>query len=134
MSEEFSAEFATLPAHLSFQRLLEVFGATTDLDRANLARSVANLQETARLLKNGAAPGDWSQLVTEIAGQLNGGGAATSGANADLSTLVETALDTPSPAAPTPDEVARWKDLAQRYGGSSWSGSSHSGFGGSSPA
>jgi len=135
LSEEFSAEFATLPAHLSFQRLLEVFGATTDLDRANLARSVANLQETARLLKNGAAPGDWSQLVTEIAGQLNGGGAATSGANADLSTLVETALDTPSPAAPTPDEVARWKDLAQRYGGSSWSGgASHSGFGGSSLA
>jgi hypothetical protein len=73
--------------------------------------------------------------VKEIAGQLNGGGAATSGANADLSTLVEAALDTPSPAAPTRDEVARWKDLAQRYGGSSWSGgASHSGFGGSSLA
>ena len=132
ISEEFSAEFATLPAHLSFQRLLDVFGATADLDRATLARSVANLQETARLLKNTAVPGDWSQMVAEIAGQLNGGAKVSKTAEGDLSTLVATALNTPSPAAPTPDEIARWKDLAQRYGGSSWSGASHSGFGGSS--
>jgi hypothetical protein len=135
ISEELSTEFATLPEHLSFQRLLDVFGATTDLDRATLARSVANLQETARLLKAGSASGDWSQLVTEIAGQLNGGGAsATSASNGDLSTLVEMALNSSAPATPSEEEVARAKDLAQRYGGSSWSGSSHSGFGGSSPA
>lgn len=133
LSDELSGEFATLPVHLSFQRLLDVFGATADLDRATLARSVANLQATARLLKAGAASGDWSQLVTEIAGQLNGGAKASTTAEADLSTLVETALNTPSPTDPTPDEIARWKDLAQRYGGSSWSGgANHSDFGGSS--
>lgn len=132
MSEEFSTEFATLPAHLSFQRMLDAFGATTDLDRATLARSVAKLQETAQVLKAEAAPGDWSQLVTEIAGQLNRESAATtSAANGDLSTLVEMAQQSPA-SAPTPADLARWKDLAQRYGGSSWSGASHNGFGGGS--
>jgi hypothetical protein len=134
MSEGFSGELASVPAHLSFQRLLDVIGATADLDRATLARSVANLQETARLLKTSAVPGDWSQLVTQIAGQLNGGGQAQNGATADLSTLVEMALGQPVQAAPSQEEIARWKDLVRRHGGSSWSGASHSGFGGSDPA
>ena len=135
MSDDFSAEFATLPTHLSFQRLLDIFGATHP-DRATLARSIAELQETSRLLKTTMAPNEWSQLATEIAAKLNGiDGKATNGAQeADLSALVEMALRSAAAAVPTEDELARWKEFANRYGGSSWTGASHSGFGGSSPA
>ena len=110
-SDDLSAEFATLPTHLSFQRLLDILGAT-QLDPTMLARSVAELQANAR---------------------INGGG--TNGAHAaELSELVESALRSEAPAIPTAEELARWKDLAERYGGSSWTGASHCGFGGSSPA
>ncbi len=97
---------------------------------------MAELQENARRLKIELAPGDLSQLVTEIAGQLNGAnGSATSGPDTgDLSILVELALQSTEAATPTAEEVARRKDFATRFGGSSWTGASHSGFGGSSSA
>ncbi len=135
MSADFSAEFATLPAHLSFQRLLDIFGPTHHA-RATLARSVAELQETARLLKTKMAPDDWSQLATEIAAKLDGiDGNATNGPHAaDLSALVEMALRSAAATVPTAAELARWEEFANRYGGSSWTGASHCGFGGSSPA
>ena len=108
MSDDFSAEFATLPIHLSFQRLLDILGGS-ELDPAMLARSIAELQENAR---------------------MNGGG--TNGAQAsELSALLESGLRA---EAPTAEELARWKELGERYGGSSWSGASKSGLGGSSPA
>jgi hypothetical protein len=44
------------------------------------------------------------------------------------------ALRQPVQAAPSQEEIARCKDLVRRHGGSSWSGASHSGFGGSDPA
>ncbi len=133
MCDDFSAEFAALPIHLSFQKLLDILGVT-DLDQATLARSVAELQVNARLLQIGMASGDWSQLATEIAAELNGAnGSKMNGADAaELSALVELALRSPAPAPATAEELARWKELGERYGGSSWSGASHCGFGGSS--
>lgn len=135
MSDDLSAAFATLPAHLSFQRLLDIFGET-DLDDTMLAHLVAELQENARLSQTKMGPSDWSLLATEITAKLSG--ANGSGANgthaADLSALVEIALRGEAPAAPTADEIARWKNLGERYGGSSWTGASKGGFGGSSAA
>ncbi len=131
MSDDLSAKFATLPTHLSFQRLLDMFG-TTDFDPALLARSVAELQETARALQPGTEPGDWSRLATKLNGangtRMNGVHAAA------LSDLVEIALRSESPANPTAEELALWEKLRQHFGGSSWTGASHGGFGGSSPA
>ena len=135
MSDDFSAEFATLPIHLSFQRLLDILGGS-EIDPTTLARSVAELQENARALQTKMAPGDWSQLATEIAAKLNGANRnGTKGARtAELSELVEIALRSEAPAVPTAEEFARWKELVERYGGSSWSGTSTGGFGRSSPA
>ncbi len=133
MSDDLSAEFATLPAHISFQRLLDICGAT-HLDRAILARSVAELEENARVLQAKMAPDNWSHLATEITAKLKGvsDGETNDGRAADLSKLVEIALRSEGPAAPTAAEQARWKELGERYGGSSWAGASHGGFGGSS--
>ena len=135
VSGDLSAEFATLPIHLSFQKLLETLG-TSDLDGTMLARSVAELQEKARELQGKMAPGDWSQLATKIATRLNGAnGRRRNGTHpAALSELVETALRSPAPATPTAEEQARWQALREQYGGSSWGGASKSGFGGSSSA
>lgn len=134
MSDDLSGEFATLPIHLSFQKLLDILG-TTDLDRTMLARSVAELQESARVLQTRMAPDSWSQVTTEIAGKLNGAnGNGTGRADAgELSELVEVALRSEAPTTPaaTAEELARWKELGERFGGSSWTGASHGGFGGS---
>ena len=105
MADDFSAEFATLPLHLSFQKLLDIL-VGSDLDRTTLANSIAELQENARI--NGGETND-----------------------AELSTLLESGRPAETPTA---EELARWKELGERYGGSSWSGASKSGFGGSSPA
>ena len=131
ISDDLSGEFATLPIHLSFQKLLDLLGAT-ELDGTMLARSVAELQENARVLQSRMAPGDWSQLAPQIAARLNGHGANGNHAT-ELSELVEIALRSEAPATPTEEEFARWKELVDRCGGSSWSGASKSGFGGSSP-
>ncbi len=55
MSEDVSAQFATLPLHLNFQRMLDIL-RTTEAENATLAQTVARLQEKARATeKNGHA-------------------------------------------------------------------------------
>jgi hypothetical protein len=106
MSADFSAEFASLPTHLSFQRLVDIFAASRP-DRATLARSVAELQENARRLKIEWAPGDLSQLVTELAGQLNGAnGSATSGPDTGDLPSLSSGLYRRRPTRP----LRRWPD------------------------
>jgi hypothetical protein len=123
-SDDFTAEFAALPTHLNFQRLLDILGGA-HLDRTTLARSVAQLQANARGLK--------AKIALD---ELNGANAnGTNGADAaDLSALVEMALRCAASAIPTAEELARWKEFGERYGGSSWGGASKGGFGESSPA
>ena len=53
------------------------------------------------------------------------------GDDAELAALLETAL---RGDAATAEQLARWKQLGQRFGGASWGGASGSGFGGSSLA
>jgi hypothetical protein len=104
MSEDMSAQFATLPLHLSFQRMLEIF-RPTKTDAATLARSVAELQESARAIERDAA-----------AVSLNG---ASLGEFAAL-------LRPPFETTPTAGELARCKQLAEQFSGSSWGGASRS--------
>jgi hypothetical protein len=115
MSDDLSADFATLPIHLSFQRLIDIFQATK-AERTTLARSVAALQENAQALRDA----------------LNGAnGGERIGADAELAALLETAL---RGDAPTAEQLAQWKQLGERFGGASWGGASGTGYGGSSPA
>jgi hypothetical protein len=130
MSDDLSGEFASLPIHLSFQKLVDILG-TTDLDQADLARSVAELQENARVLKTKMARGDCAQLARKIANSLYGAKGHESHCE-QLTELIESALRNDAPATPTPEELARWKELGERHGGSSWSGASKDGFGASS--
>jgi hypothetical protein len=112
MSEDLSADFARLPIHLSFQRLIDIFQATK-VERSTLACSVAELQENAQALEDALK------------------GAARSGVDAELALLLETAL---RGEAPTAGQLAQWKQLGERFGGASWCGASGRGFGGSSLA
>lgn len=114
MSEDLSAQFATLPIHLSFQRLLDILRAAK-AEGATLARSVAELQEKA--------------------GAANGLDAASlRGPNEALSSEVFALLQAARTATPTAEDLAKWRKLGEQFGGASWGGASGSGFGGSSPA
>ena len=123
MSDDISAQFATLPIHLSFQRLLEMVRATGP-EGATLAQSVAGLQARTHVTQDTATPDEWLRLVAAAA-SLNG----TNGAPySDVSALLKAARAVP----PTADQLAQWKQLGERFGGASGSGASGSGFGGNS--
>jgi hypothetical protein len=124
MSDDISAQFATLPIHLSFQRLLELVQATQP-DGATLARSVAELQARAGVTEDTVTPGEWSRLVAAAA-SLNGNEAPAS----DIAALLEAARA----ASPTADELEQWRKLGEQFGGSSWGGASGSSAGGHSSA
>ena len=124
MSEDLSAQFATLPIHLSFQRLLEMVRATQP-EAATLARFVAELQARAGVTEDTVTPDEWSRLVAAAA-SLNGNGAPAS----DIAALLEAARA----ATPTADELEQWRKLGEQFGGSSWAGASGSSLGGRSPA
>ncbi|HEY3664260.1 MAG TPA: DUF4912 domain-containing protein [Chthoniobacterales bacterium] len=113
MSDDLSAQFATLPLHLNFQRMLDIL-RTTKTEDATLARTVASLQESARATPDAVEPRK----------------SANGPAAADFRALAQ-AIET---AAPTPEERARWAKLSEELDGSSWGGASESGLGGSSPA
>lgn len=113
MAEELSAQFATLPLHLSFQRMLDILRVTQE-EAANLARTVASLQEKAR------------------AG--GGNGQSHLGSNGAPISELQTLLQTPEPKARTPGERAQWSKLAEELGAAPWGSASDSGMGGGSPA
>jgi hypothetical protein len=113
MSEDLSAQFATLPLHLSFQRMLDILRATQS-NGPTLARSVAELQESASAIPSSAT----SEGSTEDAPL------------SDVAALLQAARA----AQPTAEDLAQWRKLGEEFGGSSWGGASGSGFGASSSA
>ena len=123
MSDDISAQFATVPIHLSFQRLLEMVRATQS-EGATLAHSLAELQARAGVPKDTITPDEWSRLVAVAS--LNGNGAPPS----DMGALPETART----AIPTADQLEQWRKLAEQFGGASWGGASGSSAGGRTPA
>ena len=131
VSDDVSATFATLPIHLSFQRLLDIFRTTRSDDRT-LVRSVAELQENARMLKETLTPEAWSRLVAATAASLNGTNCHGNGAqSSELAALLQSARSGPA-QAPTEVQRAKWRALSEEVGGASWSGGGEDDFGGSS--
>ena len=116
MSDDLSAEFATLPLHLSFERLREAFEKTTGSGKS-LAHSVAELQE------NGSGPSS-----VDLNNSGNGSEPST------IATLLEAAREAGPQLPLTAEQRAKWDAVVEGLGGSSWGGSSENGFGGSSPA
>lgn len=129
MSDDLSADFATLPIHLSFQRMLDLFRATTD--GTALASSVSEFQERSRRLQE-TSPDDWSRWVAGTT--TNGGSRSRDHHAAAIAALLESARQAETRTAPTAEQIAQWKELGERFGGSGWGGASYNGFGGSSPA
>jgi hypothetical protein len=124
VSDDISAQFATLPLHLSFQRLLDIMRATKP-EGATLARAIAEWQKRAHVIQTKVILQEWSRFIAAAA-SMNGNGATA----AEISAL----LQTPSCAEPAAEELARWSELGEQFGGSNRDGASGSGFGGSSPA
>jgi hypothetical protein len=119
MSDDLSAQFATLPVHLSFQRLLDIFRAR-GVERKGLSRAVAEIQENLQILREEMAPGDWSRLVAEVSASFPDG--KTNGA--EISALLGPVRIPRKPGPPTANEVALWKQFGEPFSGSSWGGAS----------
>ncbi|MGI8956656.1 MAG: DUF4912 domain-containing protein [Chthoniobacterales bacterium] len=113
MSDDLSAQFATLPLHLNFQCMLDIL-RTTQAEGRTLASTVASLQESARLEP----------------GAVQSSNCADGSAGVDFRALAQGF----ERAAPTFEEQMRWAKISEELGCSSWVGASGSGFGGSSPA
>lgn len=125
MSEDLAADFATLPLHLSFQRLIDIFRANP-AKKTKLSQSVAHMQSKARTLQASMSPEDWSQLVDSAEAVANGektfGLRGVQGT--ELAALLRTVKEDGKRQIPSPENLARWRQLGERFGGSSWSGGS----------
>lgn len=108
LADDFSAQFATLPLHLSFQRMLDTFRSPEN-EPATLAEKVGKLQERARSLN-----GENGKHAT------------------DLQALLEAARRADQMPEPTAEQLAQWQRLGEQFGGSSRGGASERDFGGSS--
>ena len=111
LSDDFSAEFATLPIHLSFQRMLEMIRATQPED-ATLARSVGELQDRARALQDTVTPEEWSRIVAAAASPNGPNG----GPSSDISALLEAARTVDQPQSSWPDGKSLENTSAGRAG------------------
>jgi hypothetical protein len=108
MSDDLTATFATLPIHLSFQRLLDIFKANKK-EGKGLAISVAELQAEAR----------------------NGGNVTTD--SSDLAALLESAGEA-SEETWTEAQRAVWHQLTEQLANVNRGSASENNFGGSSGA
>jgi len=106
ISDDLSATFATLPIHLSFQRLLDIFQATKQQGK-ELAITVAEFQAEAR------------------------NGDSTQADSSDLEALLEAARQAPNEDW-TNEQRAVWAELTDHLADPRWSSASENDFGGSS--
>lgn len=125
MSDDLGADFATLPFHLSFQRLIDIFNASTK-ETKTLSESVAGMQNKARTLQASMSAADWSKLVDAASDSVNAGaGFGLSGVSAsELAALLRTVKCDRSEHVPSPEQLARLRALSENVGGSSWGGAS----------
>jgi hypothetical protein len=113
VSNDLDAQFATLPLHLSFQRMLDLF-ETVKMTPATLAESVGRLQEEARELRSKMKDDDWEHFVAAA-----GKEAANTRRSADLATLLKAAVENEKPGELTAEQLACWQKLIEQSGGSS---------------
>ncbi len=125
MSDDLEAEFATLPLHLSFQRLIDIF-RTSPQDKKTLALSLAGMQARARTLEASMSTADWSKLVNLAAASVDAeAGFGLSGVRpSELAALLRTVKCNTSQQAPSPENLVRLRELGESLVGSSWGGSS----------
>ncbi len=118
MSDDLDADFATVPFHLSFQRLVDMFRAPEGQRRA-LASSVAAVQEKTRALRQTMPPADWSRLVDAAANLVNAEAAfGLSGvSSSDFATFLRAEQRDGKRITPSPEMRERWKELGERFGG-----------------
>ncbi len=125
MSENPEARFATVPLHLSFHRLIQIF-RVNGVDKVTLSESIADMHAKARLLADSMSPEDWSEFVGSAESAVNAGAAlGLSGVDApELAALLRSVKDDSVRQMPSLENLARWRWLGERFGGSSWSGGS----------
>lgn len=132
LSDDLNAEFATLPLHLGFQRLIDIFRAAQPT-RKNLASAIAEAQSKARALQASMPGADWPELVQAAAASVVADAnpeAQTETYSKDLATVL--LIDRTDSSHQSPEMLERWKTLGEEFAGSSWGGASGTGFGGSS--
>jgi hypothetical protein len=111
MSDDLSAQFATLPMHLSFQRMLEVLEETAPAGQpVGDAQRLSGFRRWAANRKILLASENW------VEPELRGAG--------DLAARMATADHGEDAPQPTAAMLARWKELGEHFGGSSWAGQS----------
>lgn len=129
LSEDEEAAFATLPFHLTFQRLIDIFRASSN-SRKTLSESIANMQSKAHALRAEMSADDWSRLVATAASSVETeAGLGLSGVQPnELAALLCTVQEDSHREAPSPERRAHWRQLREDFGGvgggASWGGAS----------
>ncbi len=125
MSDDLSADFATLPLHLSFQRLLDIF-RTSPARSETLVEAVSEMQTKARALQASMSPLDWSRLIETASNSVdtNLGFELTGIRPSEIAALLRTVQQDSSRWVASQEKFERWRKLGERFGGSSWSPSS----------
>lgn len=113
VSEDLSAQFATLPLHLSFQRMLDIFAAINS-SPARLAESVGKLQDEARALRGKMDDDHWERFVSAATTDK-----ASARRSVDLATLLKAAVENETSGQLSAEQLAHWKRIAEQFGGSS---------------
>ncbi len=122
-------EFATLPLHLRFERLLEFFESTEA--KGTLAEEIAARQEEARQLRATMSDDEWSRLlVADAAERAKAGIYLSEAETAELKALLDSTSSVS--AELSEQEVERLRKMSARMG-TSWSGGAWSDYGGSPP-
>ena len=125
MSDDLSADFATLPLHLSFQRLLNIFRASPA--RAEiLSEAVSKLQTEARALQGAMSPLEWFRLVEMASDSVEAkpGLDLTGIGSPEIAALLRTVKQDSSRWVASPEKFKRWQEVGEQFAGSSWSSSS----------
>ncbi len=128
MSDDLAADFATLPFHLSFQRLIDIFRARP-MAKQTLAESVSRMQAEARKLQASISEVEWSKLIDTAAavGDAEAGFCLDGARPPELAALLQTVKRDPRQWIPSPEKLERWKQLGEHFASSSWGGASSGG-------
>ena len=109
VSHDTTADFATLPFHLSFQRLLALF-RLVGADGGTLLESLARLQQKARALSQSMSAPEWLELLGLASGAAERDALLqkTGLTSADLDALLQPPVEQPMTIGLGNDLLERW--------------------------
>ncbi len=109
VSHDTTADFATLPFHLSFQRLLALF-RLVGADGGTLLESLARLQQKARALSQSMSAPEWLELLGLASGAAERDALLqkTGLTSADLDALLQPPVEQPMTIGLGKDLLERW--------------------------